>query len=144
MTRPNGESIDSLLARLVSAYSGNEGVGSLAPFWDRLVADGYTTSADDARRVLEMIGAYKDPRVPFTRATPTRISGVDTEHKRAIMRVTANIREAQRRARTGGALGIKTEVDRIADVRVAVRRAVAAGIDVERITDVVRSALQAV
>jgi hypothetical protein len=141
VTPPNGESIDSLLARLVSAHSGNKGVGSLAPFWDELVADGYTTSADDARRVLEMVGAYKDPGVPFTRATPTRIGGVDTEHKRAIMRVTANIREAQRRAHTGGALGVKSEADRMADVKVAVRRAVAAGINAERITDVVRSAL---
>lgn len=142
MTRPIGESIDTLLGRLVSAHAGSGGGGSLAPFYDGLVANGYTTSADDARLVLEMVGAYKDPRVPFTRGTPTRIGGVDTEHKRAIMRVTANIREAQRRAQTGGALGVKAERDPIADVRVAVRRAVAAGIDAERITDVVRSALR--
>ena len=141
MARPKSESTDSLLARLVSAHWGDEG-SSLAPFWDRLVADGFTTTADDARRVLEMIGAYKDPRIPFTRGTPTRISGVDTEHKRAIMRVTANIREAQRRARNGGALGVKAEADRIADITVAVRRAVAAGIGAERIGDAGSSAIE--
>ena len=78
MTRPKSESTESLLARLVSVHSGDES-SSLAPFWDRLVAEGYTTSADDARRVLQMIGAYDDPRIPFTRGTPTRIGGIDTE-----------------------------------------------------------------
>lgn len=143
VSRSAGESIDVFLARMVTAYRGEARGGSLAPFWDHLVAEGYTTSAVDARRVLELLGAYDDPRVPFTRATPTRVNGVDTEHKRAIMRVTANIREARKRATNGRSLGVKSEPERLAAVEAAVRRALRAGIPAEQISDAVTKTLAA-
>lgn len=141
VTLSDGESLDGFLVRMVTAYRGEARGGSLVPFWDRLVAEGFTTSANDARRVLELLGAYDGPRVPFTRETPTRVNGVDTEHKRAIMRVTANIREAMKRATSGGALGVKSEVDRLAEIEVAVRRALRAGIPADQIRQTVGNAL---
>jgi hypothetical protein len=77
--------------------TGERRFARLAPFYDTLVADGFTTSADHARQILTDTGVYESGIVNPDQPQKDK-NGKNTDHRRAMMRVSQGIREAIKRA----------------------------------------------
>lgn len=92
--------LSALFVSDLSAYiTGERRLVRLAPFYDALVVAGYSTSNDDARRVLADTGAYAAGISGVTEGAGTKNKdGSKNSHGLAMQRVSQGIRAAIKRA----------------------------------------------